>query len=95
MAGVAGITLCFSAYGVAQAAVGAVALSGIVDAPLSPEAKVAQMQVRVSKMQADVATIKHAAQVRADAGRTASGTARRGRVGQSRRRIAVATDPEY
>ena len=65
MAGVAGVTLCFSAYGVAQAAVGAVALSGIVDAPLSPEAKVAQMQVRVSKMQADVATIKHVALVRA------------------------------
>ena len=65
MAGVAGVTMCFSAYGVAQAAVGAVALSGIVDAPLSPEAKVAQMQVRVSRMQADVASIRHAAQVRA------------------------------
>ena len=65
LAGGAAVTLCFSAYGVAQAAVGAVALSGIVDAPLSPEAKVAQMQVRVSKMQADVATIKHAALVRA------------------------------
>ncbi|MEG3178109.1 M23 family metallopeptidase [Sphingomonas sp. RB3P16] len=65
MAGVAGVTLCFSAYGVAQAAVGAAALSGIVGAPLSPEAKVAQMQVRVSKMQADVATIKAAAQAHA------------------------------
>ena len=65
MASVAGVTLCFSAYGVAQAAVGAVALSGIVDAPLSPEAKVAQMQVRVSKMQADVATIKAVALARA------------------------------
>ena len=65
MAGVAGITLCFSAYGVAQAAVGAAALSGIVEAPLSPEAKVAQMQVRVSKMQADVAKIRQAASARA------------------------------
>ncbi|MDB5705619.1 MAG: peptidase [Sphingomonas bacterium] len=65
MAGVAGITLCFSAYGVAQAAVGAVALSGIVDAPLSPEAKVAQMQARVTAMQADVETIKQAAQAHA------------------------------
>ncbi|MGY2735168.1 M23 family metallopeptidase [Sphingomonas sp. UYP23] len=65
MAGVAGVTLCFSAYGVAQAAVGAAAMSGIVDAPLSPEAKVAQMRVRVSKMQADVATIKAAAQAHA------------------------------
>ncbi|TPG54970.1 M23 family metallopeptidase [Sphingomonas glacialis] len=66
MAGVAGVTLCFSAYGVAQAAVGAAAMSGIVDAPLSPEAKVAQMRVRVSKMQADVATIKAAAQAHAE-----------------------------
>ncbi|MGH6614853.1 peptidoglycan DD-metalloendopeptidase family protein [Sphingomonas sp.] len=65
MAGVAGITLCFSAYGVAQAAVGAVALSGIVDAPLSPEAKVAQMQARVAKMQADVAAIKNVAEAHA------------------------------
>ncbi len=65
MAGVAGVTLCFSAYGVAQAAVGAVAMTGIVGAPLSPEAKVAQMQVRVRKMQADVASIKAAAQAHA------------------------------
>lgn len=65
MAGVAGITLCFSAYGVAQAAVGAVAMSGIVDAPLSPEAKVAQMQAKVAKMQADVETIKQAAKAHA------------------------------
>jgi murein DD-endopeptidase MepM/ murein hydrolase activator NlpD len=65
LAGVAGVTLCFSAYGVAQAAVGAAAMSGIVDAPLSPEAKVAQLRVRVSKMQADVATIKAAAQAHA------------------------------
>ncbi|WP_010183832.1 M23 family metallopeptidase [Sphingomonas sp. PAMC 26605] len=65
MAGVAGVTLCFSAYGVAQAAVGAAAMSGIVDAPLSPDAKVAQLRVRVSKMQADVATIKAVAQAHA------------------------------
>jgi murein DD-endopeptidase MepM/ murein hydrolase activator NlpD len=65
MAGVAGITLCFSAYGVSQAAVGAVAMSGIVDAPLSPEAKVAQMQAKVAAMQADVETIKQAAKAHA------------------------------
>ena len=65
MAGVAGITLCFSAYGVAQAAVGAVAMSGIVDAPLSPEAKVAQMQAKVAAMQADVETIKQATKAHA------------------------------
>ena len=49
----------------AEAAVGAAAMSGIVDAPLSPDAKVAQLRVRVSKMQADVATIKAAAQAHA------------------------------
>jgi murein DD-endopeptidase MepM/ murein hydrolase activator NlpD len=65
MAGVAGITLCFSAYGVAQAAVGAVALSGIVNAPLSPEAKIVQMQARVARMQADVEAIRQAAQAHA------------------------------
>lgn len=61
MAGIAAVTLCFSAYGVAQAAVGAVALSGVVGAPLSPEAKVAQMQLRVAAMQADVEKIRAAA----------------------------------
>jgi murein DD-endopeptidase MepM/ murein hydrolase activator NlpD len=66
MAGVAAITLCFSAYGVAQAAVGAVALSGIVGAPLSPEAKVAQMQAKVAAMQADVEAIKQVAQAHAN-----------------------------
>ncbi|MFA5963986.1 MAG: peptidoglycan DD-metalloendopeptidase family protein [Sphingomonas sp.] len=68
MAGIAAVTLCFSAYGVAQAAVGAVALSGVVGTPLSPEAKVAQMQARVAAMQADVEKIRavaaaHAARV--------------------------------
>ncbi|MDH7971360.1 M23 family metallopeptidase [Sphingomonas sp. AR_OL41] len=68
MAGIAAVTLCFSAYGVAQAAVGAVALSGVVGTPLSPEAKVAQMQLRVAAMQADVEKIRavaaaHAARV--------------------------------
>jgi murein DD-endopeptidase MepM/ murein hydrolase activator NlpD len=68
MAGIAAVTLCFSAYGVAQAAVGAVALSGVVGTPLSPEARVAQMQLRVAAMQADVEKIRavaaaHAARV--------------------------------
>ena len=61
MAGIAAVTLCFSAYGVAQAAVGAVALSGVVGTPLSPEAKVAQMQARVAAMQADVEKIREVA----------------------------------
>src|ERR1700761_8507651 len=61
MAGVAGVTLCFSAYGVAQAAVNTVALSGVVGTPLSPEAKVAQMQAKVAAMQADVEKIREVA----------------------------------
>lgn len=65
VAGLAAVTMCFSAYGVAQAAVGAVALSGIVDAPLSPDAKVAQMQARVLRMQSDVATIRQVARAHA------------------------------
>jgi murein DD-endopeptidase MepM/ murein hydrolase activator NlpD len=65
MAGVAGVTLCFSAYGVAQAAVNTVALSGVVGTPLSPEAKVAQMQARVAAMQADVEKIRAVAQAHA------------------------------
>lgn len=55
LARVAAVTMCFSTYGVAQAAVGAVALTGAVDAPLSPEGRVAQMQGRLVTMQADVA----------------------------------------
>nr|WP_295671997.1 peptidoglycan DD-metalloendopeptidase family protein [Sphingomonas sp.] len=64
-ASVAAVTMCFSVYGVAQAAVGAVALTGIVAAPQSPDAKVAQMQAKVAAMQADVATIKSVAQAHA------------------------------
>ena len=68
MAGIAAVTLCFSAYGVAQAAVGAVALSSVIGPPQSPAAKVAQMQARVAAMQADVEKIRavaaaHAARV--------------------------------
>ena len=67
LAGVAGISLCFSAYGVAHAGAAAVSLAGLVPhaAPQSPEAKLAQLQARVAAMQAQVATIKRAAQVQA------------------------------
>ncbi|MEG3125713.1 M23 family metallopeptidase [Sphingomonas sp. GB1N7] len=64
-ASVAAVTMCFSVYGVAQAAVGAVALTGMVDAHSSADAKVAQMQAKVAAMQADVATIKSVAQAHA------------------------------
>ncbi|WP_204327064.1 hypothetical protein, partial [Stenotrophomonas maltophilia] len=44
LAGVATVTVLFSAYGVAQAAVGAIAISGVTGTPASPEAQVAQMR---------------------------------------------------
>lgn len=59
------ITLVFSAYGVAQAGASAVALSGLVDAPLSPEAKVAKMEAQVAQMQGTLQQIRHVADVRA------------------------------
>lgn len=65
MAMVAGLTICFSAYGVANAAVSAVQMSGVMQTPLSPEAKVAMLQTRLQTMQANVAAIKHAAAVHA------------------------------
>jgi murein DD-endopeptidase MepM/ murein hydrolase activator NlpD len=57
MASVAALTLCFSAYGVAQAARGAAEMSGIVQ-PSTSAGKLAQMQARLKAMQADVAAIK-------------------------------------
>ncbi len=70
IAGVASITLCFSVYGVAQAAAGAVALSGMASPslaadPMSAEARVQQLQGKLQSMQADVATIKRAAAMQA------------------------------
>lgn len=66
LAGVAGITLCFSAYGVANAAVTAVQLSGVLQTPASPEVKVAQLQDKLATMQANLAAVKHAAEVHAN-----------------------------
>lgn len=65
LAGVAGVTLCFSAYGVGHAAVTAVQLSGVLETPASPEVKVAQLQTKLVKMQANFAAVKHAAEVHA------------------------------
>lgn len=65
MAMIAGLTICFSAYGVANAAVSAVQMSGVMQTPLSPEAKVAQLQTRLETMQANVVAIKRAAAVHA------------------------------
>jgi murein DD-endopeptidase MepM/ murein hydrolase activator NlpD len=63
---VGGVTLCFSVYGVAQAAISAVALTGVTVAPATPEARVAQLQTKVAAMQARVEAIKHAAAVQAE-----------------------------
>jgi murein DD-endopeptidase MepM/ murein hydrolase activator NlpD len=65
LAAAGAITLCFSAYGVAQVGASAVALSGLIDAPLSPEAKVAKMQAQVVDMQSKIQQIKYVADVRA------------------------------
>lgn len=65
LAGVAGVTMVFSAYGVAQATVGAIAISGVTGIPASPEAQVAAMREQVEQMQADVAATKEAARLHA------------------------------
>ncbi len=59
------VTLGFSAYGVAQAGVNAVALSGLTGTPLTPEAKVAKMEAQVAGMQAKIQQIRYVADARA------------------------------
>jgi len=65
LAGVAAVTVTFSAYGVSQAAFGAVVASGIAGEASTPEAKLARMQAEVAQMEADVAAVKQAAQLHA------------------------------
>jgi len=65
LAGIAAVTVTFSAYGVSQAAFGAVQASGIVGEASTPEAKMAKMQAEVAQMEADVAAVKQAAQLHA------------------------------
>lgn len=64
-AGVAGLALCFSAYGIGHAAFGAVSATGVMGAAETPEAQLARMQAEVSRMQQDVRAVKAAAQARA------------------------------
>ena len=64
LASAAAVTLCFSAYGVAQAARGAAEASGIVQ-PATPAGKVAAMQAKVAAMEANVTAIKVAAEAHA------------------------------
>ncbi|MFA5969310.1 MAG: M23 family metallopeptidase [Sphingomonas sp.] len=62
---IAGVTLSFSAYGAAHVAANAVAMSNVLGAPVSAEARVAQLQGKIESMRADVAAIKQAAVVQA------------------------------
>jgi murein DD-endopeptidase MepM/ murein hydrolase activator NlpD len=60
-AGIATVTVAFSAYGVAQAAVGAIAISGMTAKPGTPEEQMVAMRGQVEAMQADIAAVKQAA----------------------------------
>lgn len=61
LAGIAMVTIAFSAYGVAQAAVGAIEISGITAKPGTPQERMAEMRNQVEQMQADIAAVKQAA----------------------------------
>lgn len=65
VAGVAALTVMFSGYGVAQAMVGAISISGVAGKDASPEAQMAEMREQVTKMQADVEAAKQAARAHA------------------------------
>lgn len=65
LAGVAAVTMVFSAYGVSQAAFGAIMATGVAGTDATPEARMKQMQAEMSKLAADVAAVKQAAQVQA------------------------------
>lgn len=65
LAGTAAVAMCFSAYGVVQAAAGAVALTGIAADAQSPGVKLGKMQAELARMQVKIDRIKHAAAVHA------------------------------
>ncbi len=62
---VAALTVTFSGYGVVQAAMGAIVVSGVAGKDVSPEARMAAMSQQVEKMRADVDAAKEAAQAHA------------------------------
>lgn len=62
---VAALTVTFSGYGVVQAAMGAIVVSGVAGKDVSPEARMAAMTRQVEKMRADVEAAKDAAQAHA------------------------------
>ena len=61
----AALTVLFSGYGVAQAMVGAITISGVAGKDASPQAQMAQMRAQVEQMQADVEAAKLAAKAQA------------------------------
>ena len=65
VAGVAALTVAFSGYGVVQAAMGAVVVTGVAGENSSPEAQMEKMRQRVEEMQSDVLAAKEAAKVHA------------------------------
>ncbi len=65
LAGVAAVTVTFSAYGVSQAAFGAIMASGVAGTEVTPEARMQKMQAEVAQMEADVAAVKQAAKLHA------------------------------
>jgi len=62
---VAALTVAFSGYGVVQAAMGAVVVTGVAGKDSSPEAQMAAMRHQVEQMQSDVSAAKEAARVHA------------------------------
>jgi murein DD-endopeptidase MepM/ murein hydrolase activator NlpD len=65
LAGIAAVTVVFSAYGVSQATVGAIAISGVTETPASPEVRMRQMAAQFEQMRADVDAAKEAATIQA------------------------------
>ncbi|MBN8808371.1 MAG: M23 family metallopeptidase [Sphingomonas sp.] len=65
LAAAGAVSLCFSAYGVAQVGSHAIALTGLAGKPLTAEAQVAQMETQVADMQAKIQQIRYVADVRA------------------------------
>jgi murein DD-endopeptidase MepM/ murein hydrolase activator NlpD len=65
LACVAALTVTFSGYGVVQAAMGAIVVSGVAGKDVSPEGRMAEMTQQVEKMRADVDAAKEAAQAHA------------------------------
>ena len=65
LAGVAAVTITFSAYGVSQAAFGAIMATGVAGTEVTPEARMAKMRAEMTQLEADVAAIKEAARLHA------------------------------